>query len=436
MTVTQELIENIRQKSSKLIRNGEIRTFIENLGIVFIFRFTSAILSVIGLVLAARYLGAVSVGNITLIQNTAYLLYIPMCFGINLSIIKFLPDCKNEIESEKFLGSIGVWSLTLTVLSIIMYWLFHVYISDVLGLSAIQLLLTVIMAVTINYSMITEAVLRSRKRFLTLGIIKMVSSLIFFAFTLIASLVLKNYYYFLYGIIINQIVVIIWSLKAINIKKFRFSMKTSKLAYKYGAINMVSGVLSYIMFSSDIYIVNHFCSAYDVGIYSLYQVNVKNFFNLMFHEIFVVVFLPSIVQMDTIKIYKRIKSLIPLILPIAIIANMALSICLLLLYGRNYTINWIYILLISVSLGFHFLYYILNSVFTVEGKKGALLCLCVLGLPMPVLILTSIMLTRSWGIIGELVSLLITQLVLVGVFLFFIKFKYIKNEQTYIKILE
>ncbi len=436
MTFTQGLIENIRQKSSKLIRNGEIRAFIENLGIVFIFRFTSAVLSVIGLVLAARYLGAVSVGNITMIQNTAYLLYIPMCFGINFSIIKFLPDCENEEESEKFLGSIGVWSLTLTVVSIIIYWLFHVYLNEALGFSAIQLLLTVIMAVTINYSMITEAILRSRKRFLSLGIIKMVSSLLFFAFTLIASLVLKNYYYFVYGIIINQFIVIIWSLKTINIKKLRFSMKISKLAYKYGAINMVSGVLSYIMFSSDLYIVNHFCSAYDVGIYSLYQVNVKNFFNLMFHEIFAVVFLPTIVQMDTMKIYKRIKSLIPLMLPIAIIANMALSICMLLLYGRNYTINWVYVLLISVSLGFHFLYYVFNSVFTVEGKNGALLCMSVLGLPMPVLILISIALTRSLGITGELISLLVTQLTLVGMFLFIIKFKYLKNKQTHIKILK
>ncbi|ACL76167.1 lipopolysaccharide biosynthesis protein [Ruminiclostridium cellulolyticum] len=436
MTFTQGLIENIKIKSRKLIRNGEIRTFIENLGIVFIFRFTSAVLSVIGLVLAARYLGAVSVGNITMMQNTAYLLYIPMCFGINLSIIKFLPDCNNKEENEKLLGSIGVWSLVLTVVSIVVYWVFHSFINTALGFSATQLLLTVIMAVTINYSMITEAILRSRKRFLTLGIIKMASSLIFFAFTLVSSLVLKNYYYFVYGIILNQLVVIIWSLKTIKIKKFRFSMKTSKLAYKYGAINMVSGVLSYIMFSSDLYIVNHFCSAYDVGIYSLYQVNVKNFFNLMFHEIFAVVFLPTIVQMNTMKIYKRIKSLIPIILPIAIIANMTISICLVLLYGRSYTINWIYILLISVSLGFHFLYYVFNSVFTVEGKNGALLCMTVLGLPMPVLILISIVLTRTWGINGQLISLLVTQLTLVGVFLFIIKFKYLKNKQTYINILK
>lgn len=436
MTSTQGIIESFKQKSSKLIRNGEIRAFIENLGIVFIFRFTSAVLSVIGLVLAARFLGAVSVGHITVIQNTAYLLYIPMCFSINMSIIKFLPDCKNEEKVEEFLGSIGVWSLVLTALTIIVYGLFHVYISKALGFSAMQLLLTVIMAVTINYSMITEAILRSRKRFLSLGIIKMVSSLIFFAFMLISSLVLKNYYYFVYGIIINQIVAIIWSLKTIKIKKFRFSMETSKIAYKYGAINMVSGVLSYIMFNSDLYIVKHFCSDYDVGIYSLYQVNVKNFFNLMFHEIFAVVFLPTIVQMDTTKIYKRIKSLIPLMLPLAIIANMGLSIVMILLYGRSYTINWMYVLLISVSLGFHFLYYVFNSVFTVEGKKGAILCMSVLGIPMPVLILTSIVLTRTWGITGELTSLLVTQLTLVVVFLLIIKFKYLKNEQTQIKPLK
>ncbi|WP_024834248.1 oligosaccharide flippase family protein [Ruminiclostridium josui] len=433
MTFTKEIIENVKGKSVKLLRNSEIRAFIENLGIVFIFRFTSAVLSVIGLVLAARYLGAVSVGNVTLIQNTAYLLYIPMCFGINISVIKFLPDCKNEEETEILLGSIGVWSLVLTVISVIIYGLFHPAINKALGFSGIQLLLTVIMAVTINYSMITEAILRSRKQFLTLGIIKMVSSLIFFTFTLISSLVLKNYLYFVYGLIINQFVAIIWSLKTINIKKFRFSMDISKRAYKYGAINMVSGALSYIMFNSDLYIVNHFCSDYDVGIYSLYQVNVKNFFNLMFHEIFAVVFLPTIVRMDTMKIYKRIKSLIPIMLPIAIIANMALSIFMLLLYGRDYKINWIYILLISVSLGFHFLYYVFNSVFTVEGKKGALLCMNVLGLPMPVLILISIVLTRAWGITGELISLLITQLTLVGVFLFIIKFKYLKNIKTHIK---
>ncbi|HEX2925584.1 MAG TPA: oligosaccharide flippase family protein [Ruminiclostridium sp.] len=427
MTLAQDFVVNIKQKINSLLRNQDIKNFIGNLGIVFVFRFLTAVLSVISLVLAARYLGAVSVGNITMIQNTAYLLYIPMCFGVNSSIIKYLPFC-NEGESDELLGSVCVWNLALTVLFSVFYWLFHSYFNSFLGFSSMQLLLTVLMAVMINFSMITDAILRTKKRFFTLGSIKMAGSLVFFTFTIISSVIMKNYIYFVVGIIVNQFIVVIWSISTIKFKKIRFSIKTSKIIYKYGGINTVSSVLCYIMFSSDLYIVNHFCSSYDVGIYSLYQVNVKNFFNMMFHEIFAVVFLPTIVKMDTMRLYKRVRSLLPVLLPLAVLANIALSVSMLLMYGKSYTINWVYVLLISTALGFHFVYWVLNSVFTVEGKKGALVCLAGLGIPMPVLIFLSITFTRLWGITGLLVSSLITQIVLIGMFILIIKYKHLNTK--------
>jgi hypothetical protein len=66
---------------------------------------------------------------------------------------------------------------------------------------------------------------------------------------LISSLVLKNYLYFVYGLIINQFVAIIWSLKNYKYKKFRFSMDISKGHKNMEQLIMVSGALSYIMFN-------------------------------------------------------------------------------------------------------------------------------------------------------------------------------------------
>ncbi|NBI28185.1 oligosaccharide flippase family protein [Chengkuizengella marina] len=409
--------------------NDEVKRFISNLGTIFIFRFIAAILNALSLIIVTRYYGVVAIGEITIIQNVAYFLIIPILLGVNLSIIKYIPTLdKNDVQ--KLLGSVFVWNIFLTGFFVLIYLIFTDFFSGLTNISTTNWIFSVALAVFINLSMVMDAVLRAEKKFFTLGITKLIGTSVFFVIIVISSLKSGNIYLFIGALIINHCIFAILSFKDIEEKRFGFSLKISKLLYGYGAINMVSWTLSTLLFSVDLFIVNHFVSSYDVGIYSAYHVNVRIFFNMMFHEIFAVVFLPTIAQMDKIKIYKRIVRLIPILLPLAIIANAVLCMILLFMYGRDYPFNWLYVLIVSLSTGFHFIYWIFNSVFTVEGKKGAWICLLVQGIPLPVLLGTCYFLTKIYGVTGAMVSSLITQIVLIGMFILLIKVQYFNRNRS------
>ncbi len=426
---------DLSERVHSLVKNRDITNFFNNLGIVFVFRFATAVLSLVIMAMAARFLGVVAMGDIVMIQNTAYLLVIPITLGVNTSIIKYLPGSEKEQE-EKLIGSAFLCNMILCVVMVLIYIGFGKVFYKAANLSPDKWVLCVVLAVSINWANVLEAILRIKKQFFRLGSIKLIGALVNFAIVVFSCIVARNFYYFIIGLAINQGIFSILARKKDKTKKLRFSWETSKFMYKYGAINMVSCALSTFLFSADLFIVNHFCSGYDVGIYSVYQVNVKNFFNILFHDIFAAVFLPTIVRMDKVKLYKKIIRLVPFLLPLAILANAALCVAVLVIYGKNYPFNWTYLLLVSVGTGLHFIYWMFNSIFTVEGKKGAVLCMVGLGIPLPVLIAVCILLTKSFGITGAMISWLVTQVTLIGVLIFIIKYKYLNLEAKHGAVLE
>jgi O-antigen/teichoic acid export membrane protein len=418
---------SIIQAVRPLINQQVYRKFFSNLGIVFVFRFITAVLSMVAIILTVRSCGVTAMGNITLIQNTANFLIIPIICGINSSIIRYLPAY--EEKSEEFIGSALIGNLVIAVVFVLLYVILRGAFIKITNLSSQQWVHSVLMAVAINFATVFESVLRAKKSFFSLGTIKLVSTLIFFTIIVLSGLTLKNYSIYIIGFIINQVIFAAFALRKMGLKRIRFSLGIIKKVYEYGSINMVSWILSYIIFSIDLFIINHYCSTYEVGIFSLYQTNVRNIFNILFHDIFAVVFLPTIVCMDKVKIYKKIVSIIPLLLPCAILANIAIGITMFYLYGHNYRFNMMYVIIVALSTAFHFIYWIFNSVFTIEGKKGALLCLTVLGIPMPLLIAANILFVKYYGIAGSMICSIITQLVLIAAFIIFIKNRFLKGDQ-------
>lgn len=420
---------NIVQIVKPYINHKFYRSFFSNLGIVFVFRFTTAVLSMVAIIFTVRNCGVIAMGNIGMVQNTANFLIIPIICGINSSIIKYLPLYEDK-QNDEFIGTVLIWNTVLAIVLVTIYIIFKGIFCKITNLSTDLWIYSVILALTLNFATVFESVLRAKKSFFSLGTLKMISTIIFFAIVVVSVFKTKNYYFYIFGFIIYQAIFAVLTIKKIGIKKSGFSIKISRIIYEYGAINMVSWVLSYILFSVDLFVINHYCSTYDVGIFSLYQTNVRNIFNILFYDIFLVVFLPTIAGMDKVKIYKKIISIIPLLIPFAIITNFAIGIVLFFLYGHNYQFNLTYIILVSVSTAFHFIYLVFNSVFGMEGKKGALMCLTVLGIPMPLLIAANIVFIKFYGITGAMVCSLLTQLVLIAVIILFIKSRFLKNESN------
>jgi|GEM_PF-1406556 len=417
----------LKGKLMALRQNRDIASFFSRLSIVFVFRLLAAVLNLLGLTLAARYQGVTAIGGIVMVQNAAYFLIIPIVIGVPFSIIKYLP-LASPAEAKRLIGSVWTWNLLLTAGFVLLYLLLASWFSGWTHLSPLQWTLSVTLGVALNFSTVLEAVLRAQTKFLLLGVGKMIGTAVFFVIVLLYGPKAQDFSYFIGALIANFAIFAVIAWFGSGYRSFGFSWQLSKQLYSYGAINMVSGTLSMLLFSSDLFFVNYFCSAYEVGVYSVYQVNVRNFFNLMFFEVFAVVFLPAIAQMDKVRIYKTVRRLIPYLLPLAVATNAVLCLLLLLMYGNGYPLHWLYVLIVSVSTGFHFIYWIFNSVFTIEGNKGALLNLTVLGLPLPLLLLATVGLTMQFGIVGTMLASLLTQLVLLGTFALFIRRRYLSGE--------
>ncbi|WP_426333806.1 oligosaccharide flippase family protein [Paenibacillus silvae] len=427
--------KRIRERSSDILNNRNIRYFLGNLGIVFIFRMLSAVLNVVGLVMAARKLGVVALGDISMIQSIAYFLIIPMVFGIHISIIKYLPESDKEQERQ-IIGSAVICNGVLAGLFVVVFLKLSEAFSIIAHISETQWVLSIALAVVINFATISESILRAKNKFFLLSIGKLIGTSVFFVIVLASYFRSDSFNFFILALIVNFIIFTLIAWIFSRDFKLSFSLKTAKHLYRYGGITMVSVSFSTILFSSDLFIVNYFCSSYDVGMYSVYQVNVRNFFNLLFHEVFAIVFLPAIALLEKSKVYTRILSILTWLLPLAIVGNALLCITLILLYGKDYPLNWLYVAIVSISTGFHFIYWIFHSVFSVEGKRGALLCLITLGIPLPVLILISVLLTKFYGILGTMLATLVIQLVLIGTFTFVIKTQYLNRKIKSVAVVE
>jgi O-antigen/teichoic acid export membrane protein len=423
--------------ASRLLDNRAVASFFSNLGIVFIFRMAAAVLNIVGLILAARQLGVVALGDIVLVQNIAYFLIIPIVFGIHISTIKYFPAAPAEgadkpgeteqLQERQIIGTIAVCNTVLAALWTALYLSATQAVNAYGHISAQEWALSIVFAVALNFSMVSESVLRAKQKFFLLSIAKLIGTCVFFAIVLACYTRLDTYSYFIIALIVSFALFTLIALIGLRGSRFAFSWEMARQLYRYGGVTMISLLFSNILFASDLFIVNYFCSSYDVGMYSVYQVNVKNFFNLLFHEVFAVVFLPTVAQLDKASMYRMIVKFVPLLLPAAVIGNMALCVALLFFYGKGYPLNWTYVVFVSVSTGLHFIYWIFHSVFSMEGKKGAVMCLTVLGIPLPLLIAVYIVLTKYSGIWGTMAANLITQCVLLAIFVWLVRFKYLNQ---------
>ncbi len=429
MKTQSSALEQWKIRIMDVIANAQVKRFLSNLGTVFLFRIGAAGLNALSLVIAARYYGVVAVGDINLIMSAAFFLIIPMMIGVQFSIIKFYPVGSQE-DKEKLIGTSLFWNILMVVICSLIYLIPGNMFASWLNISPAVWLWGVLFAIAVNFSTVFDAILRAEEKFFLLGLGRLVGTVIFFIIVVLACLQAISFYAFIVALIVNHVVFTIMAYRGMSIRKFRFSWKSTKQIYSYGSMNMVSLALSMTLFTTDLFIVNYFYSGYDVGIYSVYMVNVRMFFNLLFHEIFAVVFLPTVAQLDKLKIYHRIMKMSPLLVPAAILANAALCISLLILFGKDYPLDWGYVALVSVGTGIHFLYWVLNNLFTVEGKKGALINLKVLGIPLIFLLAMAVYLTREFGIVGAMSASLATQIILVAVFAIVIQREYGKKSSA------
>ncbi|PYG87851.1 O-antigen/teichoic acid export membrane protein [Ruminiclostridium sufflavum DSM 19573] len=413
MLFREKILENTKLKH--IISNSDYRDFLTSINRVFFFKVIVYLITTIIIVLTARTLTPSQFGRTGVISNIAYLLFVPMILAVHSAMYKFLPESdakdRKELMSIAALGSlisIPVFSISLLFINKLILKQFNIPFNE--------WQLAILLTIFLSLSTISESYLRGHRKFNSICLFKLFSAVINLVLIIICFFVLniKSFEIYVYSLIISHLVFTALALTRAKIFKIcKISLSGIKKVYIYSFSNILSMFLGGVTFSSDLFFVNYFCSSSTVGVYNAYQGFVKNIFSVLFYEVFLVVFLPFLAKANHRGLVKSIRRYIPVIIAAVMIGSGLLTIIFILLFGQDYKLNLIYIVLSSLGIALYTIYQIYVYVYNIEGSKRAMLTgLSTLAI-LPFALGLQYYLVRFYDMKGALISVVLTNLLLI-----------------------
>lgn len=396
---------------------GELHKFLVDLGKLFVFNRIGSIFMMVVVIWTARILGPTEFGNIGLVNNISNFLVIPLMFGVNNAMYKFLPN-GDSAQNEGYRTAALVGNSILFVFLVLVYFGLASWVETHLRIPLRIWKLGIFATIGANYAMLSESFIRGQKLFTTISWLKLLSSILFFLLFLSGMGLFPKYGVEIYYIpfLASQIIFSIGAFMKSGSGRFPIAWLTVKKIYSYGFLTMLNTILTVILFSSDIFIVNYFLAGDEVGIYSVYQGLAKGIFSALFYEVFAVVFLPAIAKMDTGKVYQAFDRMAVWVVAGVTMAMAGINAVIVWLAGRNYAFDWRYIWLVSVGIGFYTIFQVYNSIVSMEGNKGARWSLIPIGCVLPFSLAGQYYFTQFWGVTGTIGAVTLTYVVLIVVF--------------------
>jgi O-antigen/teichoic acid export membrane protein len=390
--------------------------FVRNLKFIFGFNGFSYFLLFVIQLLIARFWGPELYGQINLIGNITAFLFIALAMGINNAMYKYLPSLEPSSHSRMISTAIVANIVTLSVVNGLLYFVFPLFIGR-LKIPVPLWDLTLLYSTIVTLTCVFESFLRGKKDFNAIGIARLLSASLFFISIIILVFILRiaalKYYYVFYAVFYG-IFFVVYTLSKIKLTSFGFDFKNLALIYKYGLYMMLTIFVTAVLYNSDMISLNYFIAdRKDLGIYASYQGIIKLLFYVGFQEIFNVVFLPTIADKDRESLYRRIGRWVPVIIGGITFASAAFMAATILILGKEYTLNPLFIVFSSLSISLYALFQIYYSLLSMEGERGALYSLVCVAIVLPVTLVLQIVLIKQYLLPGALVSVMITNLLLV-----------------------
>ena len=389
-------------------RQPGILQFFRNIGVTFVFKALSLVLTLIISVICVREFGAALWGQATLIGNLAGILHIPLTFGLYYGIVKHLPLADDE-EGRELMGTAMAGNLVFTLGLGLAFLGAGPLIQSSLGISAELWRWSVGLAASINLYILAESFLRGKQRFLLIGSFKLYASLLSLAGVLIGLyalgvVALSSYVWPTIG---YNLLFFIGGLAISRPFTFRISRRAWRKLFTFGAFTMLSTLVCAVLFTSDLLFVARFGTDEDGGVYSVYQSTIRSLCTILFHDVFAVVFLPMIAGMDKHRVYRTIsKYFIPIAACLGIGAA-AVATVLVLLYGGVFPLKGIYVALTAAGISLNLMYLLTVSVVSLDGVRAAKTAFLALVVPLPFLLVMQYVFVRQWGLTGGMVSVVL-----------------------------
>lgn len=409
---------------SELRARNDINKFLKNFSVLFGFRSIGIVLNLFVTILGARLLNISELGQYNVAINCANLLVIPLVFGVNTTLLKYLPE-NNKQNQGIILGTVYIGNFLLGLLISIIFLVLLPFISTILKLSYDICVLILLTAIACNICIVIETILRYQQNFASIGKSKLIGAASIFILYLLS--LTKSYFVsvpnFLIYNLLGQGLISIFMLFKLQKYKLQFKWHMAKKIYTYSFLNMLTWLFTTALYSMDLYLLSYFTTYEEVGIFSVYEVMLRNYFSIFFNDIFAAVFIPTLVELHESKqyLYKKAMHLMPIVFIVLFIGTSIVSCVLIYAYGTQYTLNLMYVVLVAIGIGLHGIYLTLSAMLILDGVDGAKVALWVLGKPFVIFIAITAVLIYSYGLVGAFIAFIVNQIILICRILKFFK---------------
>jgi len=327
--------------------NERVERFIKNLGYFAIGFIIAKVFSLGFQIYAGRVLGPALYGDLSLIIALSGLFFIPMLFGIDTAMVKYL---SSERREKKRIISTGIPMIAIfTILSFVVLWLLGDFIAPFFSVSSEIFFLGIALAlgytIWITFKDTSQGLLQIKKNAL-MEIIWAFSSfaIMFVAFLLYGA----GMFYAFLALFIAYIISCFVMLPEIirNMRKKYIESLWAKRLLRYGVFSILVMVSAAVLINMDKIFIKIFLDSEAVGIYKAYSL-MTTMVTLSLLTIFATVFFPESSMNENKrgilkKLWKTFK-----FLPIYYFGMLAVQYVVILLYG--YPINFVYLLIFPLA---------------------------------------------------------------------------------------
>ncbi|GEM_PF-6876779 len=301
-----------------------------------------------------RFFGPEEYGKYILLFSTFNILSVSMLFGLNTSLVKFLPEVKENKEIQKKIASSGLAGILLfSILSCLLFYFFQDTFANLLGVPVVLFLFSLLYSIFAVIKGFFDAIFKGNHEFKKQALLSLIYALIilFSFFVLNYFFHYKSYLIYVFAIIVGIIFYCLFSLFEFRKLLFPFSFER-KIFFKmigYGFFSSLSSLIWLAIGSLNIIFINYFLDIKTVGIFAVYY-GASMLIVSRALGIFINVFFPTASGIsDKHYVNNKLNKLMKLGFLPGIILNMIVIMIMLFVYGDEYPLKFVWILLFSVA---------------------------------------------------------------------------------------
>jgi len=357
--------------------------------------------------LIAHRLGPDKFGSYSLALGIAQLLALLMTLGIQTAITHYLPKSRNNAEIAST-GLIVLFASTVCTSSILL--VFYYSISKILKIPTPLYIVSIVMALLMAVRYGSDGVLRGSLKFKQAAFFEVASAIT--GLLLVFILLLSGN---------GQATLFLYATATIAACYFLFSFYSSrklfsithikkhvaKELFSYGLFTLAISIAQIVLMQADKIILNYFRGSAAVGLYSVYTSSSLLATSFAF-TVTNYVLLPTISSAGSIShLLHRIKKHTVFFLFGTALLSFIVSFIYLLLLGKDYAFNWLWLLFSCIYASLYFFANILIVVSFSRGKKEISVLSVYMFSIAAIFVLLTTLLVKSWGVSGMFVSLIV-----------------------------